>query len=344
MLNAQFNAATAAGYDPQNVQSQNFLQGNVGAYMNPFIENVEQAAMTNMRDALQNNLNVIGDRAIGANAFGGSRQGVAEGAAAAQSAKDFGAMSAALRSQGFDAAGGMMRSDMDRAQQAALANQQAGLSANQQRLQGAMTGGQLAGQAQGMGYTDAASLAGMGEQYRNYQQQLLAQDAARFDANKAAMLEPLNLRLSSLGMTPYGQTSTQTREGFTTGSSGLMQGLGAASSLASIYSGLAGAAGIGSGLSSLGSGISSALAFLPAMFSDETEKTNKKMLGKDSLTGLPIYAYDYKSDVAAAKKSGSAMPPKRVGPMAQDIEKVAPNAVGKVGGKKVVNLGFGGMR
>ena len=58
-----------------------------------------------------------------------------------------------------------------------------------------------------------------------------------------------------------------------------------------------------------------------------------------------MYAYDYKDDVAAARKSGAPMPPKRVGPMAQDIEKLMPGSTRSVGGKRVVkNLGFGSMR
>jgi hypothetical protein len=327
MQNAQFNNARAGAYNPQQVQGQNFLQGDVGAYMNPYIQNVEQAALTNMQDALAQNVNQIGDRAIGANAFGGSRQGVMEGAAAAQGAKDFGALSAALRSQGYDAASGMMRSDMDRALQGDMANQQAGLAGNQQRIQAAMTGGALAGQAQGMGYTDLASLMGIGEQFRGYEQALLAQDAARFDANKAAMLEPLNLRLSALGMSPYGSTQTQTREGFTTGSSPLTQGIGTAASLASIYGSLGGSAGIGSMFS-----------WLPMLLggSDERLKTDVQKMGKDKETGLDLYAYRYKGDPKSY--------PKVVGPMAQDIEKKFPDQVVNAGGRKAVNLGFGPMQ
>ena len=65
-------------------------------------------------------------------------------------------------------------------------------------------------------------------------------------------------------------------------------------------------------------------------FSDEREKTNIQPLGKG------LYAYDYKDDVAAAKRGERAMPPKRVGPMAQDIEERAPGLVGNVNGHKVV--------
>ena len=64
--------------------------------------------------------------------------------------------------------------------------------------------------------------------------------------------------------------------------------------------------------------------------SDEREKTNIQPLGKG------MYAYDYKDDVAAAERGERAMPPKRVGPMAQDIEERAPGLVGEINGHKVV--------
>jgi len=65
-------------------------------------------------------------------------------------------------------------------------------------------------------------------------------------------------------------------------------------------------------------------------FSDERDKTNVKPLGGG------LYAYDYKDDIEAAERSGRPMPPKRVGPMAQDIEERAPGLVDEVGGHKVV--------
>jgi len=67
-----------------------------------------------------------------------------------------------------------------------------------------------------------------------------------------------------------------------------------------------------------------------AFFSDEREKTNIKSLGDG------LYAYDYKDDVKRAKKNGEPMGPKRVGPMAQDIEKNAPGLVMDVNDHKIV--------
>jgi hypothetical protein len=70
-------------------------------------------------------------------------------------------------------------------------------------------------------------------------------------------------------------------------------------------------------------------------FSDEREKTNVQPLGEG------MYAYDYIDDVRRAEDEGRPMPPKRVGPMAQDIEERAPGLVGEVGGHKVVDASGG---
>jgi hypothetical protein len=66
-------------------------------------------------------------------------------------------------------------------------------------------------------------------------------------------------------------------------------------------------------------------------FSDEREKTNIQKLGKG------LYAYDYKADVAKARRDGTPMPPKRVGPMAQEIEKKKPGLVIDINDYKVVD-------
>lgn len=68
----------------------------------------------------------------------------------------------------------------------------------------------------------------------------------------------------------------------------------------------------------------------PFFSSDRRDKTNIKSLGDG------LYAYDYKDDVRRAEEEGRPMPPKRVGPMAQDIERQDPDLVSEVNGHKVV--------
>jgi len=81
-----------------------------------------------------------------------------------------------------------------------------------------------------------------------------------------------------------------------------------------------------SGLFGLGGSLLSGIGGLAA--SDRRMKTNIKKLGIDPETKLPMYTYNYKDDPKHY--------PKRVGPMAQDIEKQYPDAVGEIGGHKVI--------
>jgi Chaperone of endosialidase len=79
-------------------------------------------------------------------------------------------------------------------------------------------------------------------------------------------------------------------------------------------------------------GIASLAKALPALFalSDRTTKTDVKKVATHEATGIDIYSYRYKGDPKSY--------PKVVGPMAQDVEKVFPDAVFEIGGKKAVAM------
>jgi hypothetical protein len=186
-------AANVAGYTPGS-----FLTGNIGAYMNPYIQNVEQAALGNMDNAYRQNLNTIGDRAINANAFGGSRQGVAEGVAASENARQMGDLSAQLRAQGYGQAGTMMQSDMDRS----MRGQE--LNLNAATTQGNLATGGQAAYLQGLQSAVAA-----GQINQEQAQQLLNQNVSRYDAMSNIPANQLNLMLAALGGTQVPTTSTQ---------------------------------------------------------------------------------------------------------------------------------------
>ncbi len=85
------------------------------------------------------------------------------------------------------------------------------------------------------------------------------------------------------------------------------------------------------GLASLGGTLGGAGIKAFGQSSDREDKTDISKLGKDSKTGLEMYAYRYKGDPKSY--------PKTVGPMAQEIEKKAPGAVRSIGGHKVVTPG-----
>lgn len=65
----------------------------------------------------------------------------------------------------------------------------------------------------------------------------------------------------------------------------------------------------------------------PFLFSDRTLKTDIERVGKTD-DGLPVYTYRYK-----------AGGPVQMGVMAQDVQKVKPEAVARIGGKLAVNYG-----
>lgn len=358
---AAMNQATAGlGYQPLNVASgqvgyqnvtgptvtaQNFLQGDVGAYMNPYIANVENAALSRLEGATRQAVNRLGDQALAARAFGGSRQGIAEGVALGEAARSAGELSANLRSQGFNQAAALLSADQARAlqadtlsaqlaQQAALANQAAGMQAGTFNAQQALQAQQLnqaaglqaqqlrnvaAGQLPSLAQAsqqgrqmDAALLENIGAQRQAMNQAALDEAYARFQERRNYPIEMLNLRLGATSATPYGTTTTGTQ--FVPRGNSFLQGLG-----------------------TVGSAASGIAALAPLLgFSDERMKTDIQKVGKDEETGLTMYAYRYKGDPKTY--------PKVVGPMAQEVEKKYPDQVAEIGGRKAVNLGFGPMR
>lgn len=226
-------AAGVAGYTPGS-----FLQGNIGAYMNPYIQNVEQAALGNMNQAYQQSLNTIGDRAINAGAFGGSRQGVAEGVAASETARQMGDLSAQLRAQGYGQAAGFMEGDM--------ARQMAGQELN---LRAAGMQGDLATAGQGAYLQSLQAALSAGQINQDQAQALLAQDAARYDANRNYPLEQMNIRLAALGGTQVPTSTTQTRP---TNGNFLTGALGGAMTGAQIGSMIP---GVGTAIGAIGGGL-----------------------------------------------------------------------------------------
>ena len=225
-------AARGAYYDPQMVSAPSFLQGNIQEYMNPYISEVEQRATSNAERALQQQKNQISGQAIQSRAFGGSRQGIAEGVAAAEGARGIGDLSAQLRAQGFQQAAALQQADQARQMQASLANQQAGLSGAGLGIQGAGVLGSLAQQRQQMGLTDVGAVGAVGEQQQQQQQRQLEEAYARFVEQRDFPTQQLNLRLAAVGATPYGQTTTQTSTGGPQGS-GIATALGAGGSFLS---------------------------------------------------------------------------------------------------------------
>jgi hypothetical protein len=204
--------------NPQQMAALNQMQqlsqfrltpDTITGMMNPFIGNVEQAALAQGERALAQNLSQASDAAIRARSGFGSRQGIIEGAAIAENAQNQANLSAQLRAQGYQGA-----------VQNALAAQQAAMQAAQ------------------AGY-------GAGSELQKQQQAMLAGDEARYNALRNFPLDQLNILGTALGQTPYGKTTMESTPLTSNPLLGLMGGaMGFANANMSPF--LGGALGLGS--------------------------------------------------------------------------------------------------
>ncbi len=206
-------AGEVAQYQPQNVTAGQFAGSDLSPYMNPYLAEVEQRALDAGNRSLISGVNAIGDSAAKAGAFGGSRQGIMEGVAASENARNMGDLSANIRAQGFNTAAGLLTGDQQRAMQAAQMNQSAGLQGASLNLNAANAISNIGQQAQQSRALDTALLESIGQQDQAQQQRLLDDAYARFLEQRNYPIDMLNLRLGATSATPYGQTQTQTSTG-----------------------------------------------------------------------------------------------------------------------------------
>jgi hypothetical protein len=313
---AQGTTADLQGFSPLSVNPGQLATTDMSKYMSPYIKNVIDPTVAQMEQGRQTALNQIGDQAHATGAFGGSRQGVAEGVTNAQSNLLEDQLVGQLMNEGYTNAQGAAQNDIATNFAGQQANQNADLAGAGIRQGAANAGGNLAALGSNTFLQQLqAALAGQGVLQTQGQNQINA-DQAAYHEQQQFPIQQLQIPSSILSQTPYGQTTTQQTQ--LPGGNGLLQGMGAVASGAGILGGLFGANGAFPG----------ALSGLFGMLSDETEKTDIKKLGKDPKTGVDLYAYRYKGDPKDY--------PKIVGPMAQDLEKKFPGSTRKVGGKLVV--------
>lgn len=321
----QYDAAQAGylgvmGQTPQQVTPGQLSSTNLAPYMNPYTQSVISSTLPIMQQNLALSQNQQQNQANAANAFGGSRMGVQQGVTQAQGAQGMAQMAAQLNQANFGQAQTAAQSDIATNLQGQLANQsaqqnQAGL--NLQAAGGLGALGNAAQQAQLQNFGEQVTAGSLEQQQA--QNQINAQ-MAKFQNAWAYPGQQLGVLQSALGMTPYGQaqqgqSTTQTQ----TSPDLAMSALGGLGMLGSMFGsgGMFGSSGAFSGL--FGGG------------SDRSLKTDIKKVGVHP-AGVPIYAYRYKGDPKSF--------PKAVGPMAEDVAKVAPGAVAPIpggGGRMMVH-------
>jgi hypothetical protein len=231
-------AMIEAGFTPQQIAAAQANRGAVqdvtgqlgsqymSAYFNPYEEQVVQGTLGDIERSRQ--MQDIADRARAtqARAFGGSRQGVQSALTNEAALRQAGTTAAGLRQAGFSQAAQFGQSDAARQlqaqmanqgvsltleqanaqlrQQAALANQQAGISGAGLRQSAISQLGQLGAQQQNLGLTGANAV-----MLAQMERQKLEQQ--RLDAMRNLPLERLGITGSALGLQPArtGETSTQ---------------------------------------------------------------------------------------------------------------------------------------
>ena len=307
----QYNAATAGylgalGQTPQNVTAGQISNTDLDPYMNPFTKDVINATLPGMRQANALSQNQAANAANSSGAFGGSRQGIQQGVAQAQGAQNIGQMLASLNSQNFTQAQAAATGDINRRLTADTTNQgaaQAKINSDILASSGLTNTGDSMNKANAANYNMLTSAGA--SQSMQAQNQINAQ-MAKFNQAFNYPQQQLGTLEASLGMTPHdtstsGQTTQQTTTP-TDWASIIQKGAGAASD---IY------------------------GMLP---SDKTLKKDITPAGAGP-AGIPVFKYRFKGQPSSA--------PKFQGPMAQDVQKVAPQAVSQIpgsGGKLQIHM------
>lgn len=264
---------------------------NRSDYENPYINDVVNAALGDLDKSRTQALMANADAATAAKAFGGDRHAVVDAITNSETAQKAGTLSAGLRADAFNQATSTMQGDLDRM----LASGQGILSTGDRYKA-------LGDAAVTNRDTNYKNMLGVGAQQQEQAQRGLDDAYSRWSDRQNYDTERLNLLLASLGMSPYGKTTTgtTTQQG---GSSG------------------------GTNWGQVAGGVGSLLGAI--IMSDRDEKTDIKKLGDDPTTGVPLYAYRYKGDPKSY--------PKVVGPMAQDLEKAFPGSTRRVNGTLTVD-------
>lgn len=204
-------AGTAAGmtYQPSQVQAADSAQ-LIGNFQNPYESQVVQQTLADIGQAQSMALNQMDAQATAANAFGGSRHGVAD----AQTRLGFGKQATnavgQLRQQGFNTALAAAQNQAAAQNAAQQANQMAGLQGAQLRLGAANQLGNLGRQSFGYGQQIQQQQAREGAMQRQIQQQLIDQARGGFQRYTGAPAQGLQTLLGTLTGVPnvQGQSSS----------------------------------------------------------------------------------------------------------------------------------------
>ena len=195
-----YNQAVGATNAAMQFQPGSLAGTDMNTYQNPYTQQVIDTSMADMNRANQMALNNVGAQARSANAFGGSRQGVAEALTNEAFANQAGSMSANLRNQGYNTALGAAQFDIGNqvAQQGNVLNAASQL-------------GNLSQQGFNYGQTLNNNLATSGNQQQNLVQQIINAANQEYGGITGYPQQMLQLPMAALGQSKFPTTTTQTQ-------------------------------------------------------------------------------------------------------------------------------------
>jgi len=209
VYSAGIGSAQGMGYTPQQVQAGQLATTNIAPYMNPYTEQVIRANEADILRGAQMGLGSLGAQAQAARAFGGSRHGVAEAELGRNVASQLAQSSAGLRQAGFQNAQQAALADIQNQMAAQQYNVGSGLQGQQQRLAAANQLANISNLGFGMGQTVQQNLMQQGALQQGVQQALIDAAKQQYAGYTNAPATSINYLSNAIGATPTGGTTTQ---------------------------------------------------------------------------------------------------------------------------------------
>jgi len=210
---AGMGTVAGMGYQPLSVTANQLGTTNLNPYMNPYDDAVVKANEADILRGANIGMGQLQGQAQAANAYGGSRHGVAMGEIGRDTLNQLAQSSAGLRQAGFQNAQQMAQADINTNLQSQLANQQADLSGAGQRLGAANQLGQIANLGFGMGQTVNNNMMAQGAMQQALQQSVLDAAANKYQGYVQHPAQGLAYLNAALGVTPTTpQTTTTTKQ------------------------------------------------------------------------------------------------------------------------------------
>ena len=205
VYNAGNAMAQEAGYQPSQIGAPTTAQ--LGKYTNPYETQVVDQSLADLERSRLTAQNIGGANAGAANAFGGSRHGIAEAETNRAFADQAARTASGLRQTGYQNA-------QDMARQAQMTNQAMNMTGSQNRQAAASNLANTSNLGFNMGQTIQGNMDQQGQQQQQQQQALINQAKAAMAGYTGSPANSLQYLLSALGQAPnVGSTTTEKEPG-----------------------------------------------------------------------------------------------------------------------------------